>query len=68
MTESVDLVFREGSTELSHLSRAEPHLYLRPERPVVRAALRCRYVEALLLQRIVKEFIMVHRVGSLLKH
>ena len=40
MCESVDLVFRQGSTELSHLARAEPHLYLRPERPVVLTALR----------------------------
>ena len=40
ITETADLVFREGSPKLSHLSRAQPHLYLRPERPVVGAALR----------------------------
>ena len=35
----VDLVFRQGSPELSHLPRAESHLDLRPERPVVLTAL-----------------------------
>ena len=39
ISENVYLVFREGSAKLSHLSRAQLHLDIRPERPVVRAAL-----------------------------